>query len=224
MAHDTREGSSMTTRSCNPIASLQKHTVEIQTSEPSQLLLHQNVDHLCECRLERSAADQKPIDVRLGDQRFAIVWRSAAAVLYADFVRGCVAALGANVVPDICLGILRLFRCRHLACADCPNWLICNHELVPVLDQWKNLFEHPLIYGVCNAAFALYKGFSDCTNHTETSCLALHHLRNDIVVRLTIQDATLGVANESPTKAALSDHTRRPLACECALGHFRNVL
>mmetsp|Transcript_25896 Transcript_25896/g.71255 ORF Transcript_25896/g.71255 Transcript_25896/m.71255 type:complete len:205 (+) Transcript_25896:122-736(+) len=147
---------------------------------------HRLGDDIHEGRLQRSTANEKAVNVWLGDEVCAIVWGDAATILDANLCSDLRTDSGLQVLSNGCLGLLSLVWCCNLACADSPDRLIGDHYEIPVLDLRDDGCELALIHLVRLACLALLQELSNAKDDLDTSLLALFHLHGRVFVGLAV--------------------------------------
>src|SRR5579859_2902135 len=167
-------------------------------------------------RFEASAADQRPVDLGLGDECAEILAGHTAAVLHLEaFANRWSTDLG-NRAPNQATHRIGVFGGRSAAGADRPDWLVRHHDRGQMVDGLERAAHLAGNNRLRLAPFLLLQGLADAHNgHQRIFDGRLHFAVDQRVVFVKIP-AALGVAEDYVGRQAF-EHDRRDLAGEGAL-------
>lgn len=168
------------------------------------MLIH-DLDDRGEFGLKGSATDQEAIDVRLSDQVGSVGCVGRAAVLDADAVANLLRGGASKPLPDESVGLLSDLGSGGLSSADSPNWLVRNHDAVPVGDALEASLELLSQHFVGLFGLSLLKGLTAAQDSVESGFLGAEDFLRDDLVGFAEELAALRVANDGPLKAEVLD-------------------
>ena len=163
--------------------------------------------------LQGGAADEEAVDVGLVSEVGGVLAVGAAAVQDPDGV-GELAELGLEVVSDLAVDVLRVGGCGRQAGADCPDRLVRNDNVLPVvlLHRLDHCGKLSLAHVEGAAGLLLVDGLADAENHLEALLDGKRHLVGDKLVRLVEDASALAVSENDPLRATVLHLDRRDLS------------
>mmetsp|Transcript_24892 Transcript_24892/g.73599 ORF Transcript_24892/g.73599 Transcript_24892/m.73599 type:complete len:351 (+) Transcript_24892:107-1159(+) len=186
--------------------------------------LHDNV--LERAGLERRAADEETVNVRLRAQVGAVVGAHRASVLDARVCGHIGRHRYRQEATDAGVHGLRVLLGRALPCADRPHGLVRDHNLAPLLhgQHVGDRLELRLAHVECGPGLPLLQRLADARHHVEALRDSILDLLGDQLVGLIAHQTitrlwrgtALAVAQDDPLDAQVNQLVRCHLAGERA--------
>mmetsp|Transcript_4797 Transcript_4797/g.10923 ORF Transcript_4797/g.10923 Transcript_4797/m.10923 type:complete len:342 (-) Transcript_4797:200-1225(-) len=165
------------------------------------------VDNVSKLGLQRSTSDEESINVRLARQSRCRLSRGATSVQNTCLLRNIRSGNLTQVLTKIRMRLLGLIRSGNQTSSNSPDWLVSNHNIVPILggkhigirlDLRKDIV-------VRGTSLACLEGFPTASNDLESLVQSVLGLGGDFRVGFTLA-ATFGVASEGPGDTHVLEH------------------
>ena len=175
-------------------------------------------------RLQTSASNQKPIDIRLLRQLLAVLLVHTTTVYNPHVLRRLLRYRLRQPLTNRLVHLLRLFRRGDLACANGPNRFIGNNNLCPIFGTLGDSLE--LTSNDFNGliGFPLLEGLSHTEDSSETTVKSGFGFPGDKVILLPKNDPSLAVACQGPSNIAVFQLLYTDLPGECSIRLVEDVL
>ena len=176
--------------------------------------------------LERCAANEGAVDIRLLHESLDRSRLDAAAVLNADAVSCFLAKFCSNRLADVRADFLSLLEGSRLARANSPDWLVSDDELCYLfrLEASEGSLDLACDEVEVNAGFALLEGLTAADDRRDASSKSSMSALVDALIRLAKLAAALAVTEYAVVYADLVEHARGDLACEGTMAFPMDVL